>query len=350
MGLINLDLDAIEGYVANHLRLFISMVAGLLVFVGVIAVLVFFISVRGAEQTMVPDVQGLELTQALLELQVKELYPRIQLRYTQTSADKGTILEQDPNPGTIVKAGRRIRLIVSQGALINTVESYLGRNIDEVRMDLQTLFASEGTLTPPLLTLREPLMYEYSPEPVGTILQQQPEPGTGISGPTQLELVVSLGPEESLIRLPNFLGLSPEDSMELIGRTGIDFIFSIRPAAADEKPRTVVNQEPAGDSMISTDTRVRFTVTVPASVNDGMVFSLFRYSMAKNPYPLSLRLEAQLPGGEIRRLLVTEYIGGELTVPYELPLGTVLVLSLLNREIYRETVIRPVETLSLNQL
>ena len=344
MGFIRFNIETIEDYVANHLRLFISMVAGLLVFIGIIAVSVFFIVVRGEEQTMVPDVQGLELTRALLELQVKELYPRIQLRYTQTSADKGLILEQSPNPGTIVKAGRRIRLVVSQGALINTVENYLGKNIDDVRMDLQTLYASEGSLSPPVLTLREPLIYEHSTEPPGTILQQKPEPGTAISGPTALELVVSIGPEDALFRLPNFVGLSPEDALELIGRSGIDFYFTLRQANEGEKPGSVVSQTPAGDTMIAADTRVRFTVSAPASVRSGMIFGLFRYNMAKNPYPLALRLEAQIPGGERRRLLATEYAGGELTVPYELPLGTVLVLTLLNREIHRETVIRPVAT------
>jgi len=317
-------------------------VAGLLVFIAIIAVSVFFIVVRGEEQTMVPDVQGLELTRALLDLQVKELYPRIQLRYTQTSADKGLILEQNPLPGTIVKAGRRIRLVVSQGALINTVENYLGKNIDEVRMDLQTLYSSDGMLSPPLLTLKEPLMYEHSPEPPGTILQQKPEPGTGISGATALELVVSIGPEDALVRLPNFIGLTPEEALELIGRSGIDFYFTLRPAAEGEKAGTVVSQLPAGDTMIAADARVRFTMASPAPVY-GTVFGLFRYNMARNPYPLSLRLDALLPGGERRRLLATEYAGGELTVPYELPLGTVLVLTLLNREIHRETVIRPVE-------
>ncbi|MCL2832711.1 MAG: PASTA domain-containing protein [Treponema sp.] len=350
MGFFNFDLDSIEGYVGNHLRLFISMVAGLIVFVGIIALTVFFINVRGAEQTMVPNVQGMELTGALLELQVKELYPRIQLRYTQTSADKGLILEQSPEAGTIVKAGRRIKLVVSQGALINTVESYLGRNIDEVRMDLQTLFASEGTLAPPMLTLKEPLMYEHSAEPPGTILQQQPEPGTGISGPTMLELVVSTGPEEALVRLPSFMGMSPDAALELIGRIGIDFVFSMRPATAGETPGAVVGQFPAPDTMISAETRVSFTIAAPSNENRSSVFNLFKYAMAKNPYPLALRLEAQLPGGERRRLLATEYAGGELTVPYDLPAGTVLILLVLNREVYRETVVRPVESLNINQL
>jgi beta-lactam-binding protein with PASTA domain len=349
MGFINLDLDAIEGYVANHLRLFISMAAGILVFVGIIAVSVFFISVRGAEQTMVPDITGKDLTSALQELQVKELYPRIQLRYSQASSDKGLILEQDPHPGTIVKAGRRIRLVVSQGVMINTIENYLGRNIDEVRMDLQTLFASEGGVVP-LITLKEPLMYEYSAETPGTILQQKPEPGAGISGPTVLELVVSRGPEDALIRVPNLTGLSLDDVLEQIGRSGIDFIFVLKPAGEGESPETVAAQDPPGDAMVKADTRVTVTLLSLETPVDGEVFGLFKYDMAKNPYPLALRLEAQLPSGERRLLLSAEYAGGLLTVPYHLPTGTVLILYMLNREYHRETVIPPVDFLSLDQL
>jgi beta-lactam-binding protein with PASTA domain len=336
-----MDLDSVEGYVANHLRLFISMVAALLIFVGIIAVSVFFVFVNGAEQTMVPNVQGLDLTSALMELQVKELYPRIQLRYSQSSVDKGLILEQDPVPGTIVKAGRRIRLVVSQGVLINTVENYLGRDIDEIRLDLQTLFASEGTLSPPLLSLKEPPMYEHSIEAPGTVLQQKPEAGSGISGPTVLELVVSLGPEEALLRLPNLVGLGPEEALEQIGRSGIDFIFSLRAAQEDEKPGVVVSQVPSGDTFIAKDTRVRITMT-ESPANTNTVFGLFRYTMTRNPYPLAMRLEALLPSGERRRLISTEYSGGELTVPYNLPLGTVLILYMINIEIHRETVIQPV--------
>ena len=90
---LHIDVGAMEGYVGNRLRFFISLAVGLMVFVGLIALAVFFVAILGAEQTMVPDVRGLELTEALLELQVKELYPRIQLRYSQSAADRGRILE-----------------------------------------------------------------------------------------------------------------------------------------------------------------------------------------------------------------------------------------------------------------
>jgi len=317
----------------------IVMAVTLLVFAGVMAVAVFFVTIRGEEETMVPDVTGEDLTAALLKLQVKELYPRIQLRYSQSSTDKGLVLEQDPLPGTIVRAGRRIRLVVSQGVVVNTMENYVGRNIDDVRMDLQALFASEGNLSP-LIKLKEPLLYEYSAEPPGAILQQKPLPGTSISGPTTLELVVSRGPEDTYITVPAFLGLSLEDALDRIELSGVDFTFTTRTAGETDPLFAVAAQDPPEGASVKSTTRVTLTLAVPADglTTDGLVFNVFRYEMAKNPYPLDLRLEARLPTGERRSLLHTAYAGGPLAVPYRLPSGTTLTLSMLNGTIHEETV------------
>jgi beta-lactam-binding protein with PASTA domain len=181
---------------------------------GAAGVAVFFFTIRGAEQTMVPDVRGIELTQAMLELQAKELYPRLQLQYSQTQDDKGMVLSQDPPAGSIVKTGRRIRLVVSQGVIINSVDNYIGRNVDDVRLEVRTLFASSDT---PLLTLVEPYTYQYSSEPMGVILEQSPEAGASLSGPTDLSLVVSLGQQFTSVETPQIVGLTPTE----IGRAHV---------------------------------------------------------------------------------------------------------------------------------
>jgi beta-lactam-binding protein with PASTA domain len=336
MGFRLFDLSSVENNLSSHLRVFIFSVIGIVLFVGIIAVSVFFIAVGGEEQTMVPDITGKELTEALLELQVKELYPRLQMRYSQSSHDKGLILEQEPIPGTIVKAGRRIRLVVSQGVIVNKVENFIGRNVNDVRMDLQTIYAESGGLT--VLSIKEPLMYDYSMEEPGTILAQKPEPGADISGPLALEFVVSRGRENTMITVPHFLDLSLTDALGLISSTGVNFEFSTRQRAGDERGEVVVTQLPApGDNYPQTST-VYITVTEPARLANNEVFGLFRYRIPVNPYPLSVRLEAMLPSGERIRLFTTDYLGGDFTVPYKLPMGTVLVLSMLNRELYRELV------------
>jgi Uncharacterized protein conserved in bacteria len=333
---IHFDLSSIEDYVTNHLRVFILSVAALVIFVGIIAVSVFFIAVRGTEQTMVPDVVGKELTQALLELQVKELYPRLLLRYSQTSSDRGHIMEQEPKPGTIVKAGRRIRLVVSQGVIVNKVENFIGRNINDVKMDLQALYAQTNGIA--LLSVKEPVMYDFSSETPGTILAQKPEPGADISGPLTLEFVVSKGRENTVITVPGLTGMKLSEALGVISNTGVNFKFNIRNRSGNEKGETVVYQAPPGNATAPLSAIVDITVTSPEKMADNEIFGLFHYTIPVNPYPLSVRLEAILPAGERIRLFTTDYLGGEFTLPYKLPVGTTLVLSMLNRELYRETV------------
>jgi len=335
--IIDPDRERKEPKKPNTLGFFLFISICLIIFVGIIAISVFFAAVQGEEQTMVPDVRGKDVVSALLELQDKELYPRIQLRYSQSANDRGLIMEQDPPVGTVVKAGRRIRLVVSQGAIVNITENYVGRNINEVRMDLQALFTSSTSA--PLLSFKEPFMYEYSLEPAGTILQQQPRPGTSIAGPTVLEFVISRGQENAPIRTPVLAGLSIEDALSEIGRTGVNFSFSLRPTNEGERNGIVVSQDPQAQTSIPQNTRVNLVVAFAESLNNGDVTGLFKYNVPRNPYPISMELLALLPSGERRLLISVAYQGGEFTVPYQLPVGSLLILSMLNREIHRETVI-----------
>ncbi|GAB1482019.1 PASTA domain-containing protein [Treponema sp.] len=327
------DLDKLENYVAARLRLFIASALALLAFVTLVALTVFFIAVRGAEQTMVPDVSGKELTAALLELQVKELYPRIQLRYSQSASDKGTILDQDPSPGSIVKAGRRIKLVVSRGVVVDKVENYVGQNLNDVKIHLQTLFSASSR---PLLSLKEPPMYAFSPEAAGTILEQKPEPGFEVSGPTRLEFVVSRGPENAMVKVPDLVGLPIADAMERIRQSAVFFVFSVRSAQGKEVPETIVSQVPSGQEVVSSNTRVALVASAPVRVKEGEIFGVFQRTLPDYPYPLNLTLDALLPTGERRRLVSVDHPGGEFSIPYRLPEGSTLILSILNREVLRE--------------
>jgi len=333
---MRIDLSSIEEYVANHLRLFIISVAGLILLVGISAVVAFFIAIRGEEQTMVPDVTGKELTEALLELQVKELYPRIQLRYTQSSKDRGYILEQDPLPGTIVKAGRRIRLVVSQGVVLNRVEDFIGQNIDEVRMDLLAMQSSSGGVS--LFSIREPFMYEYSSERPGTIIAQKPDPGTEITGTISLDFVVSRGRDNQTVVVPQLAGLSLQNALDTISSNNINFRFTSRQKNGSERAETVISQSIEANTPVSMNTVVHLVLTEPADTAANEKFGIFSYTIPQNPYPLTVRLEALLPSGERQRLISVNYSGGVFTVPYKLPTGSVLILSMLNRELHRETI------------
>lgn len=294
------------------------------------AVVVFFLSLKGNEQVMVPNVAGKDLAVAMLEMQAKELYPKIQLRYSSNPDDKGIILEQTPAPGAIVKAGRRIALVVSRGVIIDRVENYIGQNIDDVKIHLQALFTSMAT---PLLAIQDPPLFLFSTAAAGTILEQNPQPDTPITGPLQLQLVVSRGPENDKVRVPALTGLSIPATLAQMGKSSVIFDFSSRDPDWKEVAGTVVSQIPSGDSTVNTYTRVSAVIAMPVTSSDGKVYGIFSEDLPVYPYPFQIKMEAVTPKGERYEIVSMKHPGGSLTIPYALPEGTLLVLTILNKEV-----------------
>ena len=324
----------LDNLVSNNLKLFTVMVLAFLLLAVTVGVSVFFAVLKGEEQVMVPNVLEMELTQALLELQERELNPRIQLRHSQSQSDRGTVLEQDPVPGMIVKAGRRVKLVVSDGVPVNRVENFQGRDIDNVMADLK---AADSASDVQLLSVKQPVMTDYSAEAAGTILWQKPEAGHDISGPVNLEFVVSRGPQNTAVTVPDLAGLPASQAIELAGSAGIAVEFSSRQMQEGETGETVVMQNPAAGAGIQGDAKVSLTVAAPATLETDEIFGIFSHAMPANPFPLPVSLEARLPGGERTQIAKTDFHGGTFTAPYRLPAGSVLVLSLQGTEVYRET-------------
>ena len=173
------------------------LVCGVLVVSGLIA---FFVAVRGEEETLIPNVVAEDLLAAISMLQEKSLAPRVEGRVS-SDHDKWTVIEQEPEAGTLVKAGRPVLLVVSRGPIIDRVGDYVGRDLDEVRLELQTVFASYREL----IKIKEPVARVSDAAAAGTILAQNPAPETPIDGVVVLELVVSKGPMGDLIELQNYV-------------------------------------------------------------------------------------------------------------------------------------------------
>jgi beta-lactam-binding protein with PASTA domain len=300
---------------------------------GIVA---FGLSLKGSEQTMVPDIRGVELSQALVRLQEKELYPRLALRFTDDPNDRGRVVEQRPLPGAIVKAGRRIQLVVSRGPVVDRIENYVGQDLNEVKVHLQTLFSSAR----PLLTIKDPPVYVFDLAAPGTILEQKPLPDTELGGPIALEFVVSRGPEKAKTVVPNLLGLEYEAALLLVEKSNLPIVVTMRKPEAKEKAGVVVSESPAAGSLVVGFSQLSLAVTFPVA-EKGMVAGVFSKDLPVYPYPLRVSLDALKPNGERGFIFRLAHPGGSFSVPYFLPEGTVLVLTVLDREVARTEVRQP---------
>ena len=295
---------------------------------------IFFINVKGPEKVLVPNVVGKNLEDALLEMQVKELYPKISLRYSDVPGDEGTILDQSPDAGAIVKGYSRVSLVVSRGVIVDKVDEYTGMNIEELRMKLQTLFAGQ---TKPLIVLAEP---EYKPDvsDAGTILEQDPPAGTHISEPVTVQLVVSRGPNFENTKAPYLIGQSVNDLLQIITRSKLVFDITSHKASADEKAGTVVDQQAFDSEYVPNYTRVTLEMAMPDGEYNDNIYGIYEEKVADYPYPVPMKIEAYPTEGNSYTLLSFNHPGGNVTVPYAVPSGTTLEFSVVNKVVSRRTV------------
>ncbi|MFW5800390.1 MAG: PASTA domain-containing protein [Spirochaeta sp.] len=315
--------------------------------VVIIGLSTFFIFLEGEVQTLVPNVTGRPLVEALLELQEKELQAEIQLRYSSDPATKGHILEQNPSEGNLVRAGRSIQLMVSEGAVVDTVTDFIGQNLDEVRAYLRTISATYE----PLMRIGS-ISYVFSDQEPGTVLEQSPAPGTQLDSFTDLDIVVSRGPDISRSPVPRYIGMSYQDALELVISQGrvFEFAFADSEPNPDRPVGTVTAQSPEPGEEAPERGRVILQIVPEAETEDGSeqdagsgeaddeVFDIFYRRLPEYPVRVELTLQLISSDGTIETLVEAQHAGGIFAVPYRATPGDTLVLSRLGTEIVRQVV------------
>lgn len=298
-----------------------------LVITLVVCLAVFFASVQGAEKVLVPDVVGESLTDALLKMQAKELYPKIQLKYSDFPGDKGTILEQNPKAGAIVKAYRRVTLTVSRGIAIDFVEDYVGKNADEVRNSLDLLFSGSDSLVEV-----SPFVYVKDESIPGTIIAQYPEAGTSLAEKVKIQFVVSSGMETEKIEMPKLEGLNIEQLLSAMAEHKIILDLDVKEEENAPVKGKVGDVEKTKDE-VEAYTRVKAILEVkPRQEKNEMVQGIFSCILTDYPFPVPYVLTAKDTEGKTAVLISANHPGKNFTVPYNVKKGTTLVLSVMGNE------------------
>lgn len=324
----------------RYFKLTVYLSLSIILVMVLASVIAFLITLEGEEQTLVPDVQGMDLANAMIELQQKGLIGKIQLRVSQNLSDKGSILNQDPSSGTLVKVGREVNLRVSTGPIIDAVDNYVNKAFSEVELQLQSLSSIYGAV----LKIKKPVMEIYSEAPAGTILEQKPKPGTRIAELTELELVVSKGPQGSLITVGDYIGLPFYEALALYATTNSPFVFNSRSANADEGPGKVVSQSPAAGTDVEPGTLIQFIISTPREIPENYAFGILQRTLPDYPVLIDLIVEVISPAGETRELAKMKHPGGLISIPYLEEIDTQIIVSSSLRELFRYTIREPTQS------
>ena len=142
----------------------------------------------GPELVEVPNVVGKPKRDAEIELE-NEGFIIGEPEYEYSEYPSGTVIEQSIAPTTQVLKGEAIVLTISKGPEDNIVQvsNYVGQHLDVATQLIKGDRLKVGEI-------KEEYSEEYSK---GTILRQDPEPGSTVSEYREVDLVVSAGPTPS---------------------------------------------------------------------------------------------------------------------------------------------------------
>lgn len=356
---VNVSLDDMHENVERSTPAFIVYTLAAFILMGIACLGVFMYANKGYEQVLVPNVVGKSLTRALLEMQDKELYPKLQLRYSDKPGEAGQVLSQDPKGGAIVKAGRRVSLVVSRGMAVDHIENYVGMNLDVLKTKLDTLYGGTDT---PMIYIGS-TVFKIDGSAPGTILQQDPPEGTSITQPVKLTLVVSSGPSKPVVKVEDFSGMTIAEVLESMSKTKLLFDFTSHAAQEGEVSGTVISQtasageelpeyshvtldfafsgELSGDTVVANSSISGRTEDEVAGIREnisGLASGIFTSNIDRYPYAVPVKVDAVPQEGSSYNVATFNHIGGTISVPYAVPQGTTLVLSVVNQEKNRFTV------------
>ena len=205
---------------------------------------------RYADELHVPDLTGSDLTQATKKLHDLELTPMIRRQFNRQTP-KNTVLYQSPEPGSIVKKGRVIRLTVSDDEQFVIVPQLKLATIRDARFILETSSLKPGKQ-----------IAETSQEfPAGIIIGQSVEPGTKLQAGSTVDLIVSSGRTMSNIRVPYLVGKSLIEAKVITADSTIKLGTILKKFNPDLLPGTVTAQLPDSGTSVAPYSEIQITVS-----------------------------------------------------------------------------------------
>ena len=229
-------------------RRWIPWVLGLLLVVGVVAGVAYYLLAGGGAKTAVPLVNGEPVATA--EAQIKAVHLRSTVvDQASSSVTKGLVIKSSPAEGNNVPANTLVTLYVSTGAAPVTVPNVEGKQESAAEATLQnagfTVSVQQDTT---------------STQPAGTVVSQSPGPNTTAAPGSRVTIFVS-----GAASVPNVVGLSAQSAQASLQSAGFRVNVQTVAGPADTAAGDVWQQNPAANATEAPGTTVTILVQPQAS-------------------------------------------------------------------------------------
>lgn len=165
---------------------------------------------QGSEEIEVPDVSDMTLDEARKVITVAGFSVGETTKEYSDSVEEGKIMKQTPSAGSMAPQGSKIDLVVSQGTDDVEVPDVEGLSLDAARSKIERAG----------LKLSQAGTQHSSSVDADCIISQSPAAGTKLSEGSSVNVVVSLGKEDTSVSVPNVVGESRDSATSKLRNAG----------------------------------------------------------------------------------------------------------------------------------
>jgi len=210
--------------------------------------------VRGDLEVEVPDLRSLSISEAMRlceDIGVEIVQGRIRV---DNSHPRGTVLDQNPHYGAVVKPGRRIVVILSTREQLILCPDIISMSPREARL----IADSSG-----LQVAESQLRYVHSKlVPAGVVLEQSPSSMTGMMRGDSISITVSLGILPENIVAPNLVGRNFEELEFVLAQNRLQMGRITRYPDKSARTEQILSQQPVPGTKMSAGEKMHFNIAI----------------------------------------------------------------------------------------
>jgi beta-lactam-binding protein with PASTA domain len=229
------------------LGLFIALIG-----VGIVSAFAVVTLLLRQEEVRVPDLTGQDIVNVIETVAQQGLQLTVDRRESHPTLPRDTVISQSPLPGSGIKKGRKLHVVVSQGPSDTQALKLVGENFRKADMMIRQAGFSPGTVSRVASNRVER----------DIVIAQSPEAGSPLEKGGSISMLISTGTRVPQYIMPALTGKKTEEALKIIDRIGLQSRVITGPPGEKETgtDRVVLHQKPAAGSPVAVDTMVDIVV------------------------------------------------------------------------------------------
>ncbi len=252
------------------------------------ALIVMQLALASRDEVKTPAIEGNEIVTALEKTNQLGLNLKITSLAYDSDHPRNTVISQDPKPGSAIKEGRDVRVIVSRGPREFDMPALIGLT----RRQAANMLAERG------LTIGEGYRVHSALEE-GAIVAQYPPAGSHVTNLDQVELLMSAGGLPEPVAAPDLKGMELDAAKRELQKAGLGLGAVTYKETEEGAAGAIVLQNPAAGAIVDEQAEVAVTAVKHAKDPDKPgTYTLYTMTLPANMPPGTVKVLQETGSGQ----------------------------------------------------